>query len=204
MREQFKVKYVYYLIVFFLIVVSGVTYYLKQQSEKETMIIEASVTIDDEDGAEIEVVTSQETANSKIFVHVCGEVITPGVYELEAESRLFEAVDAAGGLTADGVESSLNLARVLSDGEQIYVPSEADIEKGYHGVSDPMSISGLISINTANVEQLMTLSGIGESKAKAIIDYRNKHGNYIAIEDIMNVSGIKQTVFDKIKDQITL
>ena len=124
----------------------------------------------------------------KVFVYVCGEVQASGVYELEQDSRVFEAIAKAGGLTENAAAEAVNQARVVVDGEQIYVPS----------------FDGKININTAEKEELMTLTGVGEAKAQSIIAYREEHGGFQSIEELMQIEGIKEGVFNKIKEDITI
>lgn len=136
------------------------------------------------------------------FVHICGEVKNPGVYELPEGSRIFEAVEAAGGLTAQAAESSMNLAEKITDGMQIVILSREEMEMQESAARE--TASGLVNINTASREQLMTLPGIGESRADDIIRYREESGGFQTIEDIKKVSGIKDAAFQKIKDSITV
>ena len=152
-----------------------------------------------------------ETPPQVIWIHVCGEVENPGVFALPEGSRIYEAVELAGGFTGDAAEDYLNLAAVLSDGEQVRIPDreealraeeEGMLSRGSRGASG--AESSLLNINTATKEQLMTLPGIGEAKASAIILYREEHGEFKTTEDIMKVPGIKQSAFDKIKDSITV
>ncbi|MGF7010425.1 competence protein ComEA [Lachnospiraceae bacterium PF1-22] len=133
-----------------------------------------------------------------IFVHVCGQVINPGVYELEEGARVFEAIAVAGGVTDEGEASLLNLAEVLSDGMRLYVPKvdEAIAESG--GAPGET----LINLNTASKEELMSLSGIGEAKAEAIILYREETGKFTTIEELQEVSGIGESTFNRLKDKI--
>ncbi|MBR5348441.1 MAG: ComEA family DNA-binding protein [Lachnospiraceae bacterium] len=136
-----------------------------------------------------------------IFVYVVGEVLHPGVYELKSGERLDAAIRAAGGFTEAAEPASVNLARPVTDGEQVEVLSrEAYVARG---VIYSQTGSGLVNINTADVRELMTLPGIGETRAQAIIDHRNKHGPFETIEAIMQVSGIKQAAFEQIRDKIT-
>lgn len=147
-----------------------------------------------------------------LFVYVCGEVCRPGVYELPENSRVYQALDAAGGLTEAADRKTINQAELLSDGEQITVYSvEETSAPGFSGTAagSPSGIqqpgsgnSEKININTAGKEELMTLSGIGESRAEDIIRYREEHGKFSSVEDIQNVSGIGEKSFQKIKDQI--
>jgi competence protein ComEA len=146
-----------------------------------------------------------------IYVYICGAVNNPGVYELKAGSRLYEAVDMAGGISDDADERYINMARVLTDGEQVvvYTVSEAQTIKEEEAAAIIESKiqeekSGLVNINTADIAELSTLSGIGASRAQAIIDYRERNGAFNSIEDIKNVDGIKDGLFSKIKDKITV
>jgi competence protein ComEA len=149
--------------------------------------------------------------SGNIYVYICGAVNSPGVYELKAGSRLYEAVDLAGGISEDADERYLNMARVLTDGEQVvvYTVSEAELikeEEAAAAIEAKIQEEklGLVNINTADIAELSTLSGIGASRAQAIIDYRERNGAFTSIEDIKNVDGIKDGLFSKIKDKITV
>jgi len=162
-----------------------------------------------------------------MVVHLCGAVNNPGVYELASDSRVIDAVIKAGGFSDEACEDALNLAMSISDGTKIYVPTVEEIGESdtgvmsenlqyiqggtavnlvtsgdYNGNSD--TGGGRININTASKDKLMTLTGIGSSRADAIIAYREEHGAFKSIEDIMNVSGIKSGSYEKIKDDITV
>ena len=182
--------------------------------------------------AETEIPAATE-APQKIFVDVCGAVASPGVYELDEGSRIFQAVDAAGGYLPEAASDYLNKARSLDDGQQIYVPTQEEVEAGPEEIlAKRPEISDLtgntagdsageqnsrlseteagqgqlddrIDLNTADAALLSTLSGIGQSKAEAIIAYRQEHGGFASIEEIMNVEGIKEGTFSKIKDKIS-
>lgn len=182
--------------------------------------------------AETEIPAATE-APQKIFVDVCGAVASPGVYELDEGSRIFQAVDAAGGYLPEAASDYLNKARSLDDGQQIYVPTQEEVEAGPEEIlakrpeisdltgntagdsageqnsrlSETEAGSGQlddrIDLNTADAALLSTLSGIGQSKAEAIIAYRQEHGGFASIEEIMNVEGIKEGTFSKIKDKIS-
>lgn len=144
--------------------------------------------------------------NEDIYVHVCGEVNQPGVYCLPAGSRLYEAIEAAGGIKEGAAAESLNQAQEAQDGQQIYVPSiEEPLKEGVYEEGEQAEASdGKINLNTAAKEQLITLTGIGEVKAAAIIRYREENGGFQSIEELMEVEGIKEGVFNKIKDQIKI
>lgn len=148
------------------------------------------------------------------FVHICGEVKSPGVYELSEGSRVFEAVEAAGGFTEQAAGELLNLAEKISDGMKIVVYSMEEVQ----ALKDAGAVTALgeisaggseagkkrININAAGKEELMTISGIGESRAEDIIRFREENGRFQTIEDIMKVPGIKNAAFQKMKDSITV
>lgn len=141
----------------------------------------------------------------KTLVHICGAVKNPGVYEMNEEDRIYHAVEKAGGFTQDADADYLNQAQKLTDGMQIYIPTEDEaLERVKNGEMPGTASGNLVNINTATMEELCTLSGIGEGKAQKIIAYRTEVGSYRSIEEIMNVEGIKQGLFDKIKDSITV
>ena len=143
-----------------------------------------------------------------LFVHVCGQVEHPGVYELPAGSRVYEAVEAAGGALETGVLDCLNLAVTLEDGMKILVPDQQEAQSGLDITSELSGQSGTaggkVNLNTAGLSELMTLKGIGQSRAEAIIRYREEFGAFRSVEDIMNVAGIKEGAFEKIKGDITV
>jgi competence protein ComEA len=140
-----------------------------------------------------------ESIEQFLYVHIVGEIKTPGMYQLPLGARLVDAVFAAGGLTADADNSSVNLARELSDGEQIVVFKVGDIAEA--GGSAP---GGLISINRATAEQLEELPGIGPALSSRIIAYRDANGGFKTKEDLLNVSGIGDSIFAGFTDLITL
>lgn len=157
--------------------------------------------------------TAQEAES--VCVYICGEVVSPGVYVLPEGARICDAVEAAGGMTGSASRTYWNLARVLSDGEMIYVPTVEEAQE--RGVSEwdapedaggqetsGISADGRVNINAATQEQLMTIPGIGEVRANSIIAYREENGAFGSIEDIVNVSGIKDGLFQQIKDYITV
>lgn len=169
---------------------------------------------------------SSEEAKT-LVVHICGAVSAPGVYELPAGSRIIDAVEAGGGFLPEADEACCNLAEEIVDGCQIYIMTKSEscadgqaekkagiqtspdsdmqtTDRNVRSNSAPALDNGLVNLNTADVAALMTLPGIGESRAKAIISYREQQGAFTKIEDIMKISGIKQAAFSKIKDKITV
>ena len=149
-----------------------------------------------------------DTAAQTVFVYVCGAVESPGVYELRADARVFEAISSAGGITEEAAPDAVNQARVIVDGEQIYVPTVEEASSQTAGGGETTGTKGKenekVNINTAGKEELMTLTGIGEAKADDILKYREEHGSFGSIEELMQISGIKEGVFNKIKDDITI
>lgn len=169
----------------------------------------ANVDLNSEQEEEKSTSSDEEKKKEKvtvIYVDVCGQVHAPGVYELSEGSRVFEAIERAGGATKKAALSSLNQAEKLSDGQQIYVPSVEEAQKTVQAGEDASEEGqkSKINLNTATKEELMTLSGIGEAKAEAIIRYRSEHGDFQSIEDIKKIEGIKDGIFNKVKDQITV
>ena len=152
---------------------------------------------------------STQPSAAMVYVHVCGKVGQPGVYGLPEGSRVYEAVEAAGGIMDGGAADYLNLAETLRDGMKLEVPSESQVKEweaqGIKPAADPEAKTrSMVNLNTATREELMSLRGIGESRAEDIIRYRETYGGFQSIEDIMNVSGIKDAAFEKIKDSITV
>lgn len=174
-----------------------------------------------------EAVSDKEMQQAMIYVDVCGAVANPGVFQLAAGSRVFQAIEAAGGYLPEAALTCVNRAGVLTDGQQLYILTQEEMER--QGL-DPAEMSGAsdgqmngsagtgqntgmtaqvqqdnrININIADEAQLTTLTGIGATRAQAIIAYREENGPFAAIEDIMNVQGIKEGTFAKIKDEIVV
>lgn len=154
--------------------------------------------------------TALNTGSDTVLVHICGEVQTPGVYELTADSRICDVLLLAGGFTADADTEAVNMAAGIEDGMQIVIPTETDRTSETTGNSfyrtgetaAGKTESQLVNINTADKETLMSLPGIGAGKAEAVIAYREAGGVFKDIKDIMLVDGIKEGVYARIKDKI--
>ena len=175
-------------------------------ASNETVKVEDTLT-KAENGAEDEnAEASGRTAEEQICIYVCGAVVTPGVYEFIPGARVAEAIMAAGGMTEEAAETYWNQAAVLEDGQKIYVPTKEEAAEEAESQSRGQIIEqeNKINLNTASKEQLMTLSGVGSSRADAIIAYRKEYGGFGSIEDIMKIEGIKEGVFKKMKDKITV
>lgn len=151
------------------------------------------------------------------MIHITGQVLNPGVISLDEGARIIDAVNKAGGLTKEADLSKINLAYILEDAQKVYIPSIHDKEESKYisdgsGDTEIVSSSGsvqnkkeeklMVNINTANAIELSKLPGIGNSTALKIIQYRNTNGNFNTIEDLKNVSGIGDSKFNKIKDNI--
>lgn len=137
---------------------------------------------------------------AEIFVHVCGAVKEPGVVRLPEDSRAADALTVAGGFREDAAQDAVNLAARLTDGEKLYFPT---VEEAAMPASENDTI-GLVNINTADKDALCSLPGIGEAKAEDILRYREENGFFGSCEDIMLVPGIKTSVYNKIKEKITV
>lgn len=174
-----------------------------------------------------EAVSDKEMQQAMIYVDVCGAVANPGVFQLAAGSRVFQAIEAAGGYLPEAALTCVNRAGVLTDGQQLYILTQEEMERqgrdpvemakasdgqisgsagtGQNtGMTAQVQQDNRININTADEAQLTTLTGIGATRAQAIIAYREENGPFAAIEDIMNVQGIKEGTFAKIKDEIVV
>lgn len=199
-----------------------------QRESKETELEEVSAgetenVLTEKDSEEQDEPSENEEGSEKLYVHVCGHVNQPGVYELQRNSRVFEAIEAAGGMTTTAAFSYLNQAEILEDGQQLYVPSQEEVDSGKvadtaestdsqsnqaAGMQNVENVSGQddgkVDLNTAAKEELMTLNGIGDVRAQAILKYREEHGEFRSIEELMEVEGIKKGTFQKLKDQIKI
>lgn len=155
---------------------------------------------------ENEIENDDDYVKNEIMVHVVGEVKYNGIVMLKENSRVVDAIAAAGGETEKADLSKINLAYTLSDGEKLYIPSKEDEETEFittgNGEKSVQSENGLININSATVTELQNLPGIGEALAERIVMYRTQNGKFSNIEDIKNVSGIGDSKFENIKDLI--
>jgi competence protein ComEA len=142
-----------------------------------------------------------------LFVHILGAVAKPGLYQLHDGARAVDAVAAAGGFTAEADRQQLNLARLVSDGEQIYVPKVGEAGSGPPGssaVGGAGAVGGKVNINTASESDLETLPRVGPTMAKRIIAWREANGRFATIEDLMSVTGIGEKTFAELKDLVTV
>lgn len=173
------------------------------------------VAFDDAAGADTSAATGDDQAaevEADIVVHVVGAVIRPDVYSLPPGSRVADAIEAAGGGLGNAALNRLNLARILADGEQVYVLTTDEAEAGIAGASLPGvapigksagAAGGLVDINTASVAEMDELPGVGPSTAQKIVDDRETNGPFSTPEDLMRVPGIGAKKFDALKDLVT-
>lgn len=202
------------------IVLLGIAVFLlvtQQEKEDKELLIETSstteVTVDtkkEQDQA------NNESKSAKIYVDISGAVKQPGVYQLPEGSRLFDLLKQAGGLTEDAAIQTVNQAMIIQDQQKIIILTQAqaqsidteNINNNAHleekSAEKSSKEAGKININQADLTQLQQLSGIGEKKAQAIIDYRNENGSFKTIEDLAKVTGIGEKTVEKLRDSITI
>jgi competence protein ComEA len=183
----------YYVILACSLVIILIIIKIKSLNNNEVTVSENIVS--EEENVEIE-------ENDTIKIHISGEINSPGLIELEIGSRIFDAIEKAGGITESADVSKVNLAYILSDGEKIYIPSFDDEWEDINLENVNSETNLKTNINNANEEQLEKLPGIGESIAKAIIEYRKTNGRFLDINDLKNVSGIGESKFNRLKDYI--
>jgi len=156
--------------------------------------------------------TSSAAASQGLFVHVLGAVARPGLYEVSESARVVDVVAAAGGLLPAADQAGLNLARPVSDGEQLYVPAKGEVLPGAppgtlaRAPNDAATggVAAKVNLNTATVADLDALPRIGPTMAQRIVDYRTNEGRFSSIDDLRNVTGIGEKTFDALKDLITV
>lgn len=203
------------------IILSGVIFvlYKNNQSKTEEVIDIFKDNEDEEEATEIE---EEKENTEKIFVDIKGMVANPGVYEVDSKARVNDVINIAGGLIEGADTSVINLAKIVTDEMTIIIYSNKEVLEKYREevcICDCPEITNdacidnnvdnnnnneIVNINTATREELMTVSGIGESKSEEIIKYREENGKFDTIDEIKNVSGIGESLFEKIKDHITV
>ena len=222
-------KQILVVVLFTLLITSGISLYVvkfnktsKEKNKRQEIVLTEK--------KEVQEKKVEKENNSVIMVDIKGEVANPGIYTLEGTKRVIDVINMAGGITKNADTSVLNLSKKLKDEMVIIVYSyyevknfsyikevekkvQTECSKGINNIQNDACIeenevteetSSIISINTATKEELMTLTGIGEKKAEDIIKYREENGEFTSIEDIKNVKGIGDSLFEKIKDYITL
>lgn len=204
MREYFnrefllsnKEKIIKGVIVIILVAASFITFVLGDRDDKnEKMVIEENVMAEH---------TEEPSSAEMIMVDVCGAVKQPKVVELKAESRVTDAIKAAGGFDDNADTSRINQAAFLTDGEKIYVPHIGEVMTDTMLPGGTSQDAGKVDINTASSEELQTLDGIGPVTAEKILKYRSDVGAFKSVEDLKNVSGIGDKTFENIKEYIRI
>lgn len=217
----------YLILVFCLLLLAASTIAFFKLNNEKTEVEDNFIANNEIITKEVSEVAKQEEV--KLYFDIKGSVKKPGVYEFSQGDRIIDAINKAGGLTKNATTNNLNLSKKLTNEMVIYVfnKNELTTTKAFEQVNNDAECkcetievnncvdknttnesanneTAKININTDSKEKLMTISGIGSSKADAIIEYRTKNGNFKTTEDIINVSGISKTIYDKIKDTITV
>lgn len=217
--------------ILFFILIAGLFYSCKlkeqaiitlgQEELEKSQKLEASETLEEEEAEILDILEKPSKPEQSIeledadyspfiYVHVCGSVKNPDVYKVKKNSRIADVIQLAGGLKEEAADSSINQASIVIDGQQIYVPSKEEFsilkDSGQQeiGTEEKVQKNRKLNINKASINELMTLPGIGKSKAESILAFREDNGRFTSIEDIMLISGIKENVFNKIKDLIDI
>lgn len=174
-----------------------------QEAASQEAVIDGEVQVEQKSSEQ------SESPNSAVIVHIDGAVVNPGVYSLQAGDRVQAAVEAAGGLSQEADTSTLNLAAKLTDGQKIHVPSVGEVDNSNANSSvtsnnegSNQTTSGLVNINTATIDELDTLPGVGPSTAATIVQDRDTLGPFSSVDDLMRVTGIGEKKFAKLKDYI--
>lgn len=197
------------IIILVIIILIGIYYFFRENSNNYEEINKSDIIIESNENIKNSV--SEEDIEENIKVYIIGEVKTPGVIELNAGSRLEDAIILAGGTTNLSDLSKINLAKVLEDGQKIYIPSinengndnlQEVEELEEYDTNNNLKSTKKININTATIAELCTLSGVGESLANKIIKYREENGKFKTIEDLKNVNGIGDKKYESLKDYV--
>lgn len=205
-----NIKLIIKIIIVSIIMLIAIIFYLYTllQNQKNSVIVENTIYEDSNN-----IIESNKLEETKIIIHITGEVKKPGVYELSEFSRISDAIEIAEGITSDADLTNVNLAYQLSDGQKIKIPCINNENNGNYIIENSgekiiedskysESKDTKININTANISELTSLPGIGEATAKKIITYREENGKFKEIQEIKNVSGIGESKYNQIKDYI--
>jgi competence protein ComEA len=194
-----------------LFVIIGFYYYFRTDSAPSEVMnpqveLEDPLVLDELENPPAEII-KKDIADSMLVVDIKGAIKQPGVYELQTGARVHQLIDLAGGLLNDADELAVNLAAPLEDGMAIYIPRKGEettnqfrLPTGHEEVQE----KGKVNINLATSDELQSLTGIGPSKAEAIIAYREENGPFTSPEGLLEVSGIGEKSFEKIKEEITI
>ena len=181
-----------------IVIIGGLFYFNQSKTEDYSGVSFSNISNETNNKDE----KAENRHDEKIFVDVKGAVKHPGVFETTKDKRVKDLIEEAGGLLDDADTSTLNLSQKVKDQMVIYVLKHGEKPKQISDSGSSSSSGDVININTANLEQLMKISGVGKTKAEAIISYREKNGDFKKKEDITKVRGIGKATFEKIKDKI--
>ena len=185
------------------IILTAAVSFIYFYGKSETISIQTSAKTKEKDAAETDV---HDNSSDTVFVDVSGCVKKPGVYELPFGSRIFEAIEEAGGFTKNADTALINQAESITDGMKINVPDKKDKSKNASGNTsqEQAGSGGMININTADSTELQQITGVGPVTAEKIIRYREENGSFGTVDDLTNVSGIGEKTLEKMKPQITV
>ena len=212
MGNYIKEKKIYFIIIGIILLLIGGIWFHHNENKKSMLIIDDNKKMEDANKEHWEENNLQETEQTqetnKIMVHIIGQVKNPGVVEMNEGARLIDAIKELGGATAEADLEYVNLAQKLRDEEKIYIPRKGEIPKeeiiNAISTNSGSKNSDIININTASLEQLKTLSGIGDVLASNIIEYRETNGGFKNKEELMNVKRIGEKIYNSIKDKIKI
>lgn len=214
--KNIKIRNIIILFLAFIFIVLSIYFYRDNKSKvfmdeyMEDIFVEESVSTISEDYNALNELSIEKESKNTIVVEIKGEVKNPDVYEMEEGSIIKDLIEKAGGLTSEANIDKINRAAKLNPNQLIIIPNKNSSEENFLGESEIIygetneSSEKLININTASLEELTKINGIGETKAKSIIEYREKNGAFKSIEEIKNVKGIGEKTFEKLKDSITI
>jgi len=167
-----------------------------------------------EDVSDVSTTLTETTSKNKLslYVHICGAVVNPGVFQVETGARLFDLIELSGGLSKEAAGDYINQAQTVTDGQRVYIPTKQEVNElsakeyivGDQNNEDTSNTTSSVNINTADAEELMELPGIGQAKANSIISYRTTTGKFESIEELMNIPGIKEGLFGQISANIVV
>lgn len=183
-----------------IIIVVAIYYLYTKSTEEDDILVQNILTINQSTNE------NEFTKDEKIFIYVSGAVNSPGVIEIDDNSRVKDAIEKAGGLKENADLTNINLAEKLEDEKKIYIPEEGEntSKEVVEEINNQESQKLKVNINTANSSELQKLPGIGPSLAESIVEYRKQNGRFASVEDIKKVSGIGENKFNKIKEYIRI
>lgn len=201
-----KSKKIKYICILIFLILCGIYYGVTEKDKNiQNLMVSEEGLVEDTKQPETSILPEPtKTVSNRIYVYVCGAVVNPGVYQAEENARAYQLIEMAGGILPEGVGNYVNQAATVMDGEQLYVPFQTEMESEQLDLESEESEQSGVNINTAGIEELMTLPGIGESKAQAIIQYREEHGEFRNIEELTNITGIKNGVYEKVKKLVRI